>query len=336
MRIGIAVSPQGSTTVRAMQDHARHAEEVGFDAFTSGDSQSIFREVYCTLTACALVTERVTLGTSVTNPSTRHPVVAASALATIDETSGGRAMLGIGAGQSATGTLGLAPAKIADLEATIVAIRTALDPALHSQATRGRVEWSRRAVPIVVHAAGPAGLGVAVREGDGVMLRLGDLDEAGLAARIRELRAARAERPIDVWLYAPTGIAPSRAEAAAMVAPVVSARTLTTKVETIPSELQDAHRRFAARYDYAHHASLQNPVNFELLTELGLVDYMIDRLASVGTTADVAGWMDRMQAIGVDTLLLGGSVPDLHSFMDDVGRIIASRAEVRSGDVTRS
>lgn len=50
------------------------------------------------MTACALNTSTIGLGTNVTNPVTRHPSVTACAIATVDEIANGRVVLGIGAG----------------------------------------------------------------------------------------------------------------------------------------------------------------------------------------------------------------------------------------------
>ena len=55
-----------------------------------------------TLTAIALATERILLGPGITNPYVRHPGVTAAAVATIDELSGGRAFVGLGAGGGLT------------------------------------------------------------------------------------------------------------------------------------------------------------------------------------------------------------------------------------------
>src|SRR6478735_6709259 len=51
-----------------------------------------------TLTAAAMVTERIALGTWVTSPNFRHPVTLAKELMTLDDISGGRVLAAIGAG----------------------------------------------------------------------------------------------------------------------------------------------------------------------------------------------------------------------------------------------
>ena len=112
-RFGIVLLPESIGGFGAL---CREAEESGFDLLGVADSQSVFRELYVALTLAALNTRRVRLGPLVTNPLTRHLVVTASAISSIDELSGGRAMLGIGSGDSAIFTLGAPPATVAGLE----------------------------------------------------------------------------------------------------------------------------------------------------------------------------------------------------------------------------
>ena len=71
-------------------------EDAGFDYVPCGDTT--FRECYVCLIAMALSTERVRLGTYVTNPSTRAPFVTVQTIASVDDASNGRAWLGIGLG----------------------------------------------------------------------------------------------------------------------------------------------------------------------------------------------------------------------------------------------
>src|SRR6185436_9588056 len=101
----------------------RQAEAAGFAYGWLFDSHVLWRDPYPLLTLMAGATERLRLGTCVTNPGTREPSVTASLLATLDEVSGGRMDLGIGRGDSARRVLGKAPITMAGTEEAIVVIR---------------------------------------------------------------------------------------------------------------------------------------------------------------------------------------------------------------------
>src|SRR5690242_937218 len=95
LRVGVA-----SLVEVAMPELAGRAtawESDGFDDIWVPDER-LLRNVYVSLTTIANATERVTIGPAVTNPYTRHPATTAAAIATIDELSGGRATLALGAG----------------------------------------------------------------------------------------------------------------------------------------------------------------------------------------------------------------------------------------------
>src|SRR5271155_2246141 len=91
-------------------ERARLAEACGFDAVWLADER-FYREVYAVLAQVALATRRVRLGPCVTDPFVRHPALTAMAIATLDEISDGRAMLGLGAGVSGFAELGIRPSK---------------------------------------------------------------------------------------------------------------------------------------------------------------------------------------------------------------------------------
>ena len=79
-------------------DLTRRAEAAGFAYGWVFDSHVLWRDPYPALTLMAGVTERMRLGTCVTNPATREPSVTASTLAELQEISSGRMDLGIGRG----------------------------------------------------------------------------------------------------------------------------------------------------------------------------------------------------------------------------------------------
>ena len=105
---------------------AQRAEQLGFDYLWVADSSLHGRDVYSYLTLAALDTTRIQLGTGVTHPLTRHPAINVNSIATIHEISGGRAVLGIGAGDRPVLELGLKPGKRQSIEQMVTLSRRLL------------------------------------------------------------------------------------------------------------------------------------------------------------------------------------------------------------------
>src|SRR5262245_1006261 len=83
------------------------AEALGFETVWMTDTHLVCRELWVTLTACALATTRIKLGPGVTVPHSRHASVTASAILTLEELAPGRIVLGMGTGGSSAQTMGL-------------------------------------------------------------------------------------------------------------------------------------------------------------------------------------------------------------------------------------
>ncbi|AWB85982.1 LLM class flavin-dependent oxidoreductase [Mycetocola zhujimingii] len=103
MRCGIIILPQDPW--HEAKRKWQGAEEFGFDSAWTYDHLSWrsladepWHATIPTLTAASVVTSRIRLGTIVASPNYRHPVPFAKDLATLDEISGGRFVLGVGAG----------------------------------------------------------------------------------------------------------------------------------------------------------------------------------------------------------------------------------------------
>ena len=127
MRFSVMIWPYSGAPVEPVVNIARAAEESGFDTVYVGDSQMIWNDVWITLAACALATKQVKLGPGVSNLITRHPAVTANAINTLNILSGGRAVLGLGAGDSAVRTAGLQPSTLAELRERLPVVRALLD-----------------------------------------------------------------------------------------------------------------------------------------------------------------------------------------------------------------
>src|SRR3970040_2140689 len=121
MDFGFTLKPEND--LGRTVDLTRHAEGNGFTYGWIFDSHVLWREAYVLLTLMAQATTGMRLGTCVTNPATREPSVTASALAVLDELSGGRMVLGIGRGDSARRVLGKPPTTMKTLEEAISVIR---------------------------------------------------------------------------------------------------------------------------------------------------------------------------------------------------------------------
>ena len=152
-------------------------ERLGFDSYWIAD-QRWMRDVWVSLSATALRTSRIQLGTRVTDPYVRHPALTAVAVASLDELSGGRAILGLGAGGSGFREMGIERTKpVTALREAIELIRRLLAGEEVDYAgelvrfRRGALEFAtRRDIPVVVVARGPRILELGGRVADGVMI----------------------------------------------------------------------------------------------------------------------------------------------------------------------
>ena len=88
----------------------------GLDGLLFFDTQNLAPECYVSLAAVAKETTILKLGTGVTNPRTRHAAITASAFATLQAVSGGRAYLGLGRGDSALAHIGYTPCPFPNLK----------------------------------------------------------------------------------------------------------------------------------------------------------------------------------------------------------------------------
>lgn len=102
----IEVWTHAAAAPRAIGAEAKRAEAQGWDGLGVVDSQNRSGDPYVALAMAASATERIGLSTAVTNSLTRLPAATAAAIASVDRVADGRAVLGIGRGDSAVADLG--------------------------------------------------------------------------------------------------------------------------------------------------------------------------------------------------------------------------------------
>jgi alkanesulfonate monooxygenase SsuD/methylene tetrahydromethanopterin reductase-like flavin-dependent oxidoreductase (luciferase family) len=199
----------------------QRAEQLGFHTAYTYDHLSWrvpFRDgpwfgAIPTLTAAAGVTEQMRLGTLVTSPNFRHPVTLAKELISLDDISGGRITLGIGAGgngfdATVLGQEPWTPRERADRFAEFVPL---LDQLLTEDSTNGVSHTGdfyaahearnmpgcvqRPRLPFAVAATGPRGLRLAARHGQ-AWVTTGDpkLYETGTPAQSRQALRDQVEK----------------------------------------------------------------------------------------------------------------------------------------------
>ena len=120
MQFGITLKPDIS--IERIVGLTRQAEAAGFEYGWIFDSHVLWKEPYPLLTLMATNTQRMRLGTCVTNPATRDLTVTASLFATLNLISGGRMELGIGRGDSSRRVMGKKPVSWSQLEAAVAGV----------------------------------------------------------------------------------------------------------------------------------------------------------------------------------------------------------------------
>jgi 5,10-methylenetetrahydromethanopterin reductase len=220
----LGLTLQGVEPPDRFQQQVRDLEAAGYSHLWVTDSSLHARYVYAYLTLAALNSQHLLLGTGVTHPYTRHPGITVNAIATIDEISGGRAMLGLGAGDRPTGELGFSPARLHVMREMITTARRLLagEKLNYTGSTFKLVEAEihykqRERVPIYMACSGPRMLALAGELADGIIVQVGVFPAAIEYAlqRIAEGagRAGRAVEDIELWVMACGTISEDRDQA---------------------------------------------------------------------------------------------------------------------------
>jgi probable F420-dependent oxidoreductase len=264
---GITIKPDpAEMTPERIVALTRQAEAAGFSYGWLFDSHVLWLEPYPLLTMMALNTTGMRLGTCVTNPAVRDPTVTASALATLNQISGGRMDLGIGRGDSSRRVLGEKPTTLATLEAAVQTIRHLAEgePALHED-EQIRLTWAQGRLPVWIAGYGPKALHLTGRIADGVILQFADphLIKWCLGFLHEGARAAgRDPASIQVMAASPVWVSDDLATARehvrwfpALVSNHVMDLIARYDAAELPAELT-AYVKNRPAYDYQHHAEV--------------------------------------------------------------------------------
>ena len=324
MDFGFTLKPEND--IGRTVELTKRAEASGFTHGWLFDSHVLWREPYVLLTLMAQATQRMRLGTCVTNPATREPSVTASALAVLDELSGGRMDLGIGRGDSARRVLGKPPTTMKTLEDAIGVIRDLVEGrAVTFEGTELVLPWTGKwKLPVWVAGYGPMALAMTGRIADGLILQLADPDLIRwFVSQLREAEVA-AGRPagsVKVQAAAPAHIGRHElGRERTRWFPALVSNHVVDLVNKYPREqLPEALTGYVTNregYDYHHHAEVGSS------NAAFVGDDVTDRFCLLGEPAEHVAKLQELAAVGVDQFNIYLMNGDEEEQLDRYGRDI--------------
>ena len=304
-RIGFFFWPYDPAYTERM---AALGERLGFDLVGIADTPGNAMDMWVALGVAAARTERVTLAACVTNFVSRHPLVTASAAASLDGACNGRFILGVGTGHSAVVSAGARPSgpgafreRLAFTRALLAGERATLD------GVTAALPLPQRRVPVYAAGSGPRALAAAGAVADGVFINYGLQAEHVARARAGVGEGARVTGrkgdALDEWWIACLDVSERRATAleklgnilgfvaAYVVGPDPAGRGVPAELVPAVQELRRTYTTRRAEMDPA------------LLHRLGLFDYLRRRLAVAGTPDDCIAQVRAARAAGARNLM---------------------------------
>ena len=319
MKFGIEFVPQ--IPLNELVDLVKLAEDVGFEYAWITDHYNN-KNVYETLALIASATETIKMGPGVTNPYVRSPAISASAIATIDEISEGRATFGIGPGDKATfDALGIEWTKpVSTIKAAIADINTLLaGEKTEGGAALGGAKAVQEHIPIYMGAQGPKMLETAGEIADGVLINASNPKdyEAAMPMIKKGLAAAGGDKSFDVGAYTATSIGPdsdAAKNAAKIVVAFIAAGSPPPVIERhgLPEGFNTKMGDFLAKGDFGG--------------AIGAVtDEALDAFSVCGTPEEFIPKIEGLAEMGVTQYVAGSPVgKDVEESLKLLGEVIAS------------
>ena len=310
VKFGIEFVP--NEPIQKLCYYVKLAEDNGFEFCWITDHYNN-RNVYMALTAIAMNTNKIKLGPGVTNPYVRSPAITASAIATLDEISGGRAVLGIGPGDKATfDALGIEWVKpVTTLKESIEVIRKLLagervsydGKVVKVAGAALAVKPIQKAVPVYMGAQGPKMLETAGMIADGVLINASNPKDFEAAIPLIKKGAEAAGRSmdeIDVAAYACMSVdkkADKAKQAAVPVVAFIAAGSPPVVLERHGIEIEKVEkiREALKKGDFG--------------TAFGTVDdTMLEAFSIYGTPEDVVEKCKKLAEMGVTQIVAGSPI----------------------------
>jgi len=265
------------------------------------------RNVFVTLTILARSTRSVKIGTGITNPYHMNPAVIASAIATINEVSHGRAVLGIGAGDKFTlERIGIERVKpLKRVQESIHIIRKLLNGEVVDfegdvfKFRSAKLSFSSGKIPIYIGAQREKMIRLASELGDGLLLNASHPKDVKAALEIVKLREG-----FDFALCTSFSIDRDRDRA------IQNAKMIVAFiVSSSPKEVLERHgidQGSASLVSSALREAFKKG-NWRKVVEV-VSDEMVEEFSISGTPDDVIERIEEVRKLGVTQLVVGSPI----------------------------
>lgn len=291
--------------------YAIQAENCGFSYLWITD-HFVNRNVYVTLAATAIYTNKIIFGTGVTNPWMVNPVITAQAIATLNELAPGRVAFGIGAGDKTT------------LEAVGVKMSkplTAVNEAINifrklingeNVVYQGEVFKIAGAkfnfkiqgkIPVYIGAQGPKMLAMAGKNGDGVLINASHPNDVKYAIECASEGLQQANKTlsdIDIAAYTSFSINEELKKAVKAATPVVA-----FIVAGSPPPVLEKHGINPAKADELRAALKKNDFGKAFAS---VTSEMINAFSVCGTPDMCIEQIAELQKLGISQFVVGSPI----------------------------
>ncbi len=301
----LQADPPASRTVELV----RLAEQHRFTHAWTFDSHMLWQEPFVVMGRILAETDRITVGTMVTNPGTRDWTVLASLFATLNDMYGNRTICGMGRGDSALRYMGRRPCSLAEMVDSMAVIKNLVaGRQVPYNDVSLRIPWISEGWDLPMWAAGygPKALAAIGQSADGFILQLADPQILEWTVNsVRQAASACGRNPADIKIcvVAPAYVGDDLAHQidqlrwfGGMVGNHVHDLVMrygSDDPTTVPKALADY---ITARqgYDYSHHGRAGNPS-----TDF-VPDSIVERFCILGPVDRHVSRLQELRGLGMD------------------------------------
>ena len=290
--------------IRVVAERSKYAEDNGFEQVWIAESHLTCRDHNIALALAIENTSHVKIGPGVTNPVLHDDSVAASAIATLDELSGGRVIFGIGSGDTPVYTLGKKMARLARMRESIAAVRafTRGETVEYAEGVNVKM-WCERDIPIYTSAEGPRTLAMSAEVAEGVIVGSGVYKET-VDWVMKYLNEGMANRDpslgeMDIIFGAVVSVDTDSTRAREKVRARVANRAhhnFRMTLDSVPEPYRPEIKHLLDNFDVSN---WRDPKHVPLIT-----DYILDRFTITGTPEECVDRIQEIESYGVKSIMI--------------------------------